>query len=648
MDALIEDFLFETKEGLESLIHDMIALESDPYDKELAKRILRIIHAISGTSRFIGFKRIESLAANSEDIFEHVREGKIIATPQITSAVFKALDTINTLVEYIEKHEYEPEGEDIDLINRLQKCLEEHQGKPGISLQDIINEPPPLSELEASATDILPPQDNISNTANKAPEAFVSSDIANKIAEQVKELIQTYNQFTYFTANSKNVDLEVPLKRLNKITTELKEELIQSTLQDKIINILQVEVKGQIFAIPQSSVLEVAKVTNIEYIEDKPILRLREKLIPLISLSSSLGLGKESGDGNFVVVCETASHQFGIVVDKVIETAEIVVHELPKVLQNIGMYTSSTILGNGNILLILDINMLASKTESIADTSSKNDVSEYTSFIIFKSGDATLKAAPLELISRLDEIDISQIDTSSGPPISSYQNNVMHLVKLDPNYQAPQKGVQQLLILSKGERVMGLMVEEIVDIVRCQILHEITSDNNGTMGQMEINGNNCQIVDINYYFEKTFSNIAEEQQVNDITSSDNKVLLVDDSPFFRKFIPPELKLAGYEVTTCCSAKDALSLMENEKFAAVITDINMPDINGIEFANLCSNKPKFKHTPFIAIYSHLDEAIDTNSPEIKNTFEACVSKTDHDQLSKVLGIAITGRKAAWVI
>ncbi|MCE3269402.1 MAG: CheA signal transduction histidine kinase [Burkholderiales bacterium] len=68
MDALIEDFLFETKEGLESLIHDMIALESDPYDKELAKKILRIIHAISGTSRFIGFKRIESLAANSDKI----------------------------------------------------------------------------------------------------------------------------------------------------------------------------------------------------------------------------------------------------------------------------------------------------------------------------------------------------------------------------------------------------------------------------------------------------------------------------------------------------------------------------------------------------------------------------------------------------
>ena len=133
-----------------------------------------------------------------------------------------------------------------------------------------------------------------------------------------------------------------------------------------IVAALIVEAAGHRFAIPQLSVVELVRARSgsehrIERIKDTKVLRLRDKLLPLVGLSHLLGLDKDAGDidGGFIVVTQVGSQTFGIVVDGVFHTEEIVVKPMSSKLRHIAMFSGNTILGDGSVIMIIDPNGVA-------------------------------------------------------------------------------------------------------------------------------------------------------------------------------------------------------------------------------------------------------------------------------------------------
>lgn len=199
-----------------------------------------------------------------------------------------------------------------------------------------------------------------------------------------------------------------------------------------IVSALIVEAAGDRFAIPQLSVVELVRARpnseyKIERIKDTPVLRLRNKLLPLIHLRKLLKIEggiEASEETGFIVVTQVGGRIFGIVVDSVFHTEEIVVKPMSSKLRHIAMFSGNTILGDGSVIMIVDPNgivqsigaSLASELDLAGqNTTSKDSFDDIpTSLLVFRAGSNQPKAVPLSLVTRLEEIETSRIEQSNG------------------------------------------------------------------------------------------------------------------------------------------------------------------------------------------------------------------------------------------
>ena len=209
-----------------------------------------------------------------------------------------------------------------------------------------------------------------------------------------------------------------------------------------IVAALIVEAGGHRFAIPQLSVVELVRVRNgsehrIEGIKDTKVLRLRDKLLPLVGLSALLRLEKGAGDirGGYIVVTQVGSQNFGIVVDGVFHTEEIVVKPMSSKLRHIAMFSGNTILGDGSVIMIIDPNGVAQAFGNTAAShlaaaeaaNGRNTVgadAASTSLLVFRAGSLQPKAVPLSLVTRLEEIDAQKIELSNGRHMVQYRGQL--------------------------------------------------------------------------------------------------------------------------------------------------------------------------------------------------------------------------------
>ena len=386
-----------------------------------------------------------------------------------------------------------------------------------------------------------------------------------------------------------------------------------------IVAALIVEAGGHRFAIPQLSVVELVRARSgsehrIESIKNTRVLRLRDKLLPLISLRQLFGLDGETGEinGGFIVVTQVGSQTFGIVVDGVFHTEEIVVKPMSSKLRHIPMFSGNTILGDGSVIMIIDPNGVAQAFgTNVASQLAAAEASEIkpapsvessTSLLVFRAGSMHPKAVPLSLVTRLEEIDAQKIELSNGRHMVQYRGHLMPLISMSENVRVKGEGAQPLLVFSDGSRSMALVVDEIVDIVDDTLNIQVASENPGVLGSAIVRGQATEIIDVGHFLPLAFEDWfrRREQQVQHRPCS---VLLVDDSPFFLNMLTPVLQAAGYVVTTAASARDALALLsEGQAFDVAVTDIEMPDMDGFQFAESVRGDPRIGNFPIIALSS----------------------------------------------
>jgi two-component system chemotaxis sensor kinase CheA len=386
-----------------------------------------------------------------------------------------------------------------------------------------------------------------------------------------------------------------------------------------IVAALIVEAGGDRFAIPQIAVIELVRARGgsehrVERIKDTAVLRLREKLLPLARLSKLLGTQADADDveGGFIVVTQVGSQSFGIVVDSVFHTEEIVVKPLSSKLRNIALFSGNTILGDGSVIMIIDPNGIAqsfgstvtSQFDSDEAAGTKHDVTveQKTSLLVFRAGSAQAKAVPLALITRLEEVDAHTIELSNGRHMVQYRGQLMPLVSMNESVRVKGEGAQPLLVFSDGARSMALVVDEIVDIVEDHLDIQVGSDNSGVLGSAIIKGQATEIIDVGHFLPLAFEDWFRRKEQT-AQHRQRQVLLIDDSPFFRNMLTPVLQAAGYQVTAAASAPEALAMFkEGRVFDAVITDIEMPEMDGFEFATILRGDPRTADLPLIALSS----------------------------------------------
>ncbi|MEI2385071.1 hybrid sensor histidine kinase/response regulator [Breoghania sp. JC706] len=443
--------------------------------------------------------------------------------------------------------------------------------------------------------------------------------------------------------------------------------IIKIPLTLAIVSTLIVESSGDRFAIPQLSVVELVRVQNnsehrIERIKDTPVLRLRNKLLPLLHLSSLLGMETVANadealdqDNGFIVVMQVGSQTFGVVVDGVFHTEEIVVKPMSTMLRNISMFSGNTILGDGSVIMIIDPNGIASAMASHASSALAEQEEEHderkkfvdhhatTSLLLFRAGSAEPKAVPLSLVTRLEEFQVSEIERSNGRDLVQYRGVLMPLVYIEPGQAHRTEGTQPMLVFSDSGRSMGLVVDEIVDIVEATLNIEVGSEVPGVLGSAIIKEKATEIIDLGHYLPMAFEDwfVRKEMASEALTKS---LLFVDDSSFFRNMLTPVLKAAGYDVTVCDSARSAVQVLQSDrKFDVVVSDIEMPDINGFEFCEALRRDPRFRNIPVLALSSLVTPASIERGRQAG--FDDYVAKFDRPGLIAALKDVLTNEARA---
>jgi two-component system chemotaxis sensor kinase CheA len=386
-----------------------------------------------------------------------------------------------------------------------------------------------------------------------------------------------------------------------------------------IVSALIVEVAGDRFAIPQLAVVELVRVRansehRIERIKDAAVLRLRNKLLPLVTLKSMLKLAEAQDEtvSAFIVVMQVGNQTFGVVVDAVFHTEEIVVKPMCSRLRNIALFGGNTILGDGAVIMIVDPNGLANAigssaaaqqaAESAREIEQRAEAASLESLLVFRAGSPQPKAVHLSLVTRLEEIDAKTIEGADGRLMVQYRGQLMPLVMVNEDVRIKDKGVQPLLVFADQGRSMGLIVDEIIDIVEERLRIELASQRPGVLGSAIVKGQATEVVDIAHYLPLAFEDWMDWGGGR-TERAPVRVLLIDDAPFFRNMLAPVLKAAGYAVTSAESAKQALALFEDGKrFDIVVTDLDMPGMDGFDLTAAVKKDPRTASIPVIGLSS----------------------------------------------
>ncbi len=383
-----------------------------------------------------------------------------------------------------------------------------------------------------------------------------------------------------------------------------------------IVSALIVEAAGDRFAIPQLSVVELVRARansehRIERIKDTAVLRLRNKLLPLIHLKKLLKIddGSTSDPENgFIVVTQVGSQTFGIVVDGVFHTEEIVVKPMSTKLRHIDMFSGNTILGDGAVIMIIDPNGIAkalgasgSDAHAMAEDTAHQVSSgeQLTSLLVFRAGTSQPKAVPLGLVTRLEEIAVEKIELSNGRHMVQYREQLMPLVQMN-SVEIRASGSQPILVFADDGRSMGLVVDEIVDIVEERLNIEVAGAQDGILGSAVIKGHATEVIDVGHFLPMAFADWFSRREMRPSAAAQS-VLLVDDSAFFRNMLAPVLKAAGYRVRVAPNAQEGLAVLRSgQAFDVVLTDIEMPDMDGFEFAESIRSDAHLKGMPIIGL------------------------------------------------
>lgn len=350
---------------------------------------------------------------------------------------------------------------------------------------------------------------------------------------------------TVTNVSGRGVGMDVVKTNIDKIggTLEIQSVFGQGTtlrikipLTLAIVPALMVTCGEDRYAIPQNNLVELVRLEgerirrDIEHIHDVPVYRLRGNLLPLLyldeqlelkSLRSSAPLSEDSVVN--IVVLNAENRQFGLVVDDINDTQEIVVKPLGQDLKEISAYAGVTILGDGAVALILDVPGIAKRAGVVSETHDRHkaqsrlteactgDVKQTLLLLGLGQKAEHRMAIPLSIVARLEEIAIRSIEQADGQQVVQYGNVIMPLIFLKEALNPSISNIEtmrsllpdtdtgeklQVVVYSENGRSVGLVVDRILDIVETSLTIHHTSKRVGVLGSAVIQERVTDLLDI--------------------------------------------------------------------------------------------------------------------------------------------------------
>lgn len=827
MDELLQEFLTETTENLETVDNELVRFEREPADAEILANIFRLVHTVKGSCGFVGLPRLESLAHAAETLLGRMRDGKVAVSSESVTATLAAIDAIRSITAKLGETGAEPEGDDAALIVQLEALAEgrtvagesepakpsgddaasggESEAGPAPTLnQSIRVSVDLLEELMTSVSELVLtrnqliqgyrtehegalslPLDRLSAQIGRLQESVMRTrmqpisgawsalprmvrslalDLGKKIDlvmkggdteldRQMLELVK--DPLSHMVRNAADHGLETPEARQSAgkpevgtiqlsaaqegghititladdgrglDTAKLRRKAVEkgilsaaeaeaaadaqlhrvifapgfSTAEtitsisgrgvgmdvvranvEKIGGAIEVEsapgrgtkfkvripltlaimpalivgVGKARFAIPQIAVAELVRTGQqsghrVEQVAGAPVLRLRGALLPLLNLGSTLDLSAGE-EADHVLVIRSAGMMFGILVDEVFDTEELVVKPVSRPLADLSVYSGNAILGDGKVIMILDANGLAAEVADIGAEEQASEVEESDArkdldamLIFYACGTPNQRAVPLSLVSRIEEFGAETIEHSGAGWVVQLRGSLVPLVSLDDSFIPPADRSQAALIFADGPDMIALAVDEVVDIIESEAKIEVASRDPQRLGTAIIGGKATDLLDVAYLLrEHTGRHSGWRTEAQAVQSA--RVLVVDDSPFFRNMLKPLLDTAGYSATIVTSAEEALALRDQGKrFDVILSDLEMPGQTGLEFAKAVRADGDWRETPLVALSSLSED--NEMSAGLAAGFDRYVAKFDRERLLDLLASSLRKDQAA---
>jgi two-component system chemotaxis sensor kinase CheA len=381
---------------------------------------------------------------------------------------------------------------------------------------------------------------------------------------------------------------------------------------------------GECFVIPQVSLLELIRLEgdasgkHIEHVHGTPVYRRRGSLLPIAYLNQVLGLESTDDSGVInMVVLQADDHLFGLVVDGINDTQEIVVKPLGKQLKGLTLYAGATIMGDGRVALILDVLGIGQRSgvfgESIeptraAEKKGSQIVIERQRLLLFKAGTFERLAVPLSVVARLEEFPQSAIEQASGGKVIQYRDRILPLVSLQALLEpgAPDQSLScdpvQVIVFNDGDHGVGMVVDEIVDVAEEAVTVRRKSGRKGILGSAVVAKRVTDFLDLNHVIAA-----ARESwyQTTDVSASTKKILIVDPSTFSRGLIRSGLDMAGYIVAEASNQQEAIQSLERQRPDVILVSLNLPNGEAPALLAATRNRPGWEQIPVLAITESID-------------------------------------------
>jgi two-component system chemotaxis sensor kinase CheA len=347
---------------------------------------------------------------------------------------------------------------------------------------------------------------NLDRIRNKAVErGLATADQAARMSDREAAQLVLLPGFstaeTVTSVSGRGVGMDVVKTNIERIggAIDMQSEPGQGTtvrikipLTLAIIPALIVTCDSDRYAIPQVNLLELVRIDGeqarhgIEEVQGAPVYRLRGRLLPIVDLRHELGL-EPAGDADAagvvnIVVLQAGDRQFGLIVDSIIDTEEIVVKPLSKQLKGIPLYAGSTIMGDGRVALILDVLGTALRSHVVSQNRDRNLANHWVqsdtqggdrqTLLLLEVGQRRL-AMPIDLVSRIEEVPRDKVEQCDQGKVIQYRGKILQLLWLSELLEIPGKENTdlplQVVVYEEGNYGLGFVVDRIVDIAHTEI-----------------------------------------------------------------------------------------------------------------------------------------------------------------------------------
>jgi len=439
---------------------------------------------------------------------------------------------------------------------------------------------------------------------------------------------------------------------------------------------------GERYAIPQVNLEELLRIPagqvkeRIERVGNAEVVRLRGNLLPLIRLADVLGIDRtyfdqekdsfkkdrrdrisdrrgkdtalspdeesslqeneQASDGDRteedrrytassalnIVVVSNGSLKYGLIVDKLQDSEEIVIKPLGKHLQSCKGYAGATIMGDGRIALILDVANIAIMAEltSMEGSDRANEVAQAAEELVkaqkdkqalltFRSSEQEQFAVPLNQVERIEKIKRSDIEELGGKRVMQYRGGSLSLIAVDDVAMVQPIADQDdllVIVFNIASQIVGLLAIGPIDALEISVsIDDVTLKQPGIMGSSIIEGQTTMLIDIYEVVGALFPEWFEDQEVYEAVDEGGKVptiLIAEDSNFFRTQVCNYMTESGYEVIEGEDGAIAWDLLQEhgDEITIVVTDIEMPNMNGFELTETIRKDARFSKIPIIAL------------------------------------------------